>query len=135
MGTKAVRVRTRELGWRSDTELYASVAELKRRFPPRLARHRRLVLKVGRGNGGNGVWRVELSPGATTEATDRVRVQDARVADGSTEELPLAAFLERCRSYLGWSGVLVDQEFQERLAEGMVRCSLSHAQVVGFAHQ
>lgn len=135
MGTKAVLVHTRELGWGSDTELYPSAAEFEQRFPRRLARHRRLVLKQGRGNGGNGVWLVELSPGATGEPTDRVRVQEARASEGSGEEMSLAAFVERCQGYFAWSGVLVDQEFQERLAEGMVRCYLSQARVVGFAQQ
>lgn len=64
LGTNEVLATTRELGWTSDTERYASRTELAERFPERLARYRRLVVKQGRGNGGNGVWLVEkLDPG------------------------------------------------------------------------
>jgi hypothetical protein len=60
MGTKEVLHQTRHLGWGSDTNLYSSVEELAEQFPGRLSRHGRLVVKQGRGNGGNGVWSVEL---------------------------------------------------------------------------
>ena len=41
----------------------------------------------------------------------------------------------RCDEYFVWSGCLVAQAFQERLVDGMIRCYLSHDQVVGFCHQ
>jgi hypothetical protein len=44
-------------------------------------------------------------------------------------------FLERCRPYFEGGGLVVEQPFQARLAEGMIRVYLSHDQVVGFAHQ
>lgn len=130
LGTKEVLYRTRELGWGSDTERYASGAELRERLADRLTRHGRLVVKQGRGNGGNGVWLVERVPGGT-----RVRVQDARATDGSAEVVSLEDFIESCERCLPWSGVLVDQVFQDRLADGMVRCYLVHDEVVGFTRQ
>src|SRR6516165_8547001 len=57
MGTKEVLYATRNLGWGSDTDVYRSPAEFAERFPVRLTSHRRLVVKQGRGNGGNGVWK------------------------------------------------------------------------------
>jgi len=34
-----------------------------------------------------------------------------------------------------WSGCLVDQPFQERLEDGMIRCYFVHDEVVGFCRQ
>jgi len=137
LGTKAVLFHTRELGWGSDTALYESFADFAERFPIRLAEHGRLVLKQGRGNGGDGVWKVELAETADFEIGPymNVRVQDARARDGSSEKMILARFMARCEEYFSWSGCLVDQEYQERLADGMVRCYFTHDAVVGFARQ
>lgn len=137
IGTKEVLYRTRALGWGSDTQLYGSFAELVDIFPARLAAHGRLVVKQARGNGGQGVWRVD-----TIEARDvedpsgtRVRVYDAQSPDGAAETVDLADFLTVCEECFAWSGTLVDQEYQERLAEGMVRCYFSHDELVGYARQ
>ena len=94
------------------------------------------MLKQGRGNGGNGVWKVELLD-ARVAATPNavVRVQDASLRDGSSETTTLGAFMTRCAEYFAWSGFLVAQAFQERLRDGMVRCYLSQDEVVGFCHQ
>jgi hypothetical protein len=137
MGTKEVLYRTRHLGWGSDTSLYRSAGEFASGFPSRLAQRGRLVLKQARGNGGNGVWKVELPGGRPGQAGPDavVRVQDARARDGSTELVPLATFMRRCQEYFAWSGCLVDQVFQDRLADGMIRCYFSRGQVTGFGRQ
>jgi len=136
LGTKEVIFHTRELGWGSDTALYSSSADLKKRFPARLAAHSRLVLKQGRGNGGNGVWMVELVEEDSKASPDQiVRVQDAQLRDGSSQMMMLGAFMDRCEEYFAWSGCLVDQEYQARLADGMLRCYFTHDEVVGFARQ
>lgn len=137
MGTKEILYRTRDLGWGSDTSLYRSAGEFASGFPGRLAQMGRLVLKQGRGNGGNGVWKVELPGGKPGPARPDVvvRVQDARAKDGSSELLALGSFMQRCEDYFAWSGFLVDQAFQERLADGMLRCYFSRDQVVGFCRQ
>jgi hypothetical protein len=135
MGTKEVLYATRQLGWGSDTVIYRSAAELAERFPVRLASHGRLVVKQGRGNGGNGVWKVELGEGRTVTRDSQVRVQNARLRDGTSEEVPLGEFLERCNEYFAWSGCVIDQPFQERLGDGMIRCYFSHGTVIGFCHQ
>jgi hypothetical protein len=137
MGTKEILVRTRGLSWGSDTSLYGSAAEFADGFPNRLERLGRLVLKQSRGNGGNGVWKVELldrKPGAARLDTV-VRVQDARSKDGSSEDVTLGSFIARCEDYFAWSGSLVDQAYQDRLADGMLRCYFCHDQVVGFCRQ
>ena len=136
MGTKEVLYRTRHLGWGTDCDIYRSVDEFAARFPARLANHGRLVVKQGRGNGGNGVWGVApAEPAVPLSPRSLLRVQDASARDGAIEHIPLDAFLERCAGYFDWSGFLVDQEYQGRLGEGMVRCYFSHDEVVGFSRQ
>jgi hypothetical protein len=136
MGTKEVLFRTRDLGWGSDTELYSTPAEFEERFPPRLGQHGRLVVKQGRGNGGNGVWKVErVQESAELHKEMTVRIQNARLRDGSSELTTLGAFMQGCAEDFAWSGCIIDQVFQERLADGMLRCYFSQDEVVGFCHQ
>src|ERR1051325_8304719 len=59
LGTKEVLYTTRDIGWGCDTHLYRSVDEMRSALPGRLAGGAR-VLKQLRGNGGTGVWKVEL---------------------------------------------------------------------------
>jgi hypothetical protein len=136
LGTKEVLFSTRNVGWGGDVDLYRSPEEFTQRFMSWLGERGRAVLKQGRGNGGNGVWKIELlDPRTASDPHAQVRVQDARSRDGSSEQTSLGAFMARCDGYFAWSGCLVAQAFQERLAEGMIRCYLSHDEVVGFCHQ
>lgn len=130
MGTKEVLFRTRDMGWGGDTYMYATLQELRQQLPRRLAEGKPRVLKQYRGNGGNGVWKVEEHP------KDRTLVRVRHALRGSVEEdLPIEEFLARCEGYFGGSGRLIDQAYQERLSEGMVRCYLVRDRVVGFGHQ
>src|SRR5262249_45884895 len=55
---------------------------------------------------------------------------------GSVEEdIPISEFIARCEGYLTGSGHIIDQAYQERLTEGMVRCYLVGDEVAGFGHQ
>jgi hypothetical protein len=133
MGTKEVLFRTRDLGWGTDTRLYRSATELRADFPARLEREGPRVLKQNRGNGGQGVWKVDLLS-ASPKSEPRVNVLHAR--RGSVpEELPLAEMLERCEPYFTDNGCVIDQPFQPRLPEGMIRCYVGKDKVVGFGHQ
>lgn len=135
MGTKEVLHRTRTLGWGADTRLYASVEELRDEFPRVLESSGPRVLKQNRGNGGLGVFRVELvAPAGGANAGARVRVQHAQ-RGSAREEVSLGDFMRRCEAYLSDGGMLVDQPFQARHAEGMVRCYLVQDRVAGFGHQ
>jgi hypothetical protein len=127
MGVKEVLHRTRDLGWGTDTQLYATAGDFRARFPGQLADGPR-VLKQNRGNGGLGVWRVELT------GHDEVRVLHAR-RGSQIEQMPLAALMERMEGYFAADGRLIDQPFQVRLPEGMIRCYLVQDRVVGFGRQ
>jgi hypothetical protein len=130
MGTKQVLYRTREMSWGCDTYLYATPEELRKQFLLRLEEGVPRVFKQYRGNGGIGVWKVEKHPIDPT----LVRVRHAQ--RGSIEEdMPHDEFLAQCEQYFSGSGRIIDQVYQERLTEGMVRLYLVRDKVVGFGHQ
>lgn len=133
MGTKDVLVRTRELSWGSDCYIYRTLAEMEQRLPPLLQAGPR-VLKQHRGNGGNGVWKVELQDAGADPADSRLRVLHAR-RGSRVEEMTLRDFLARCAGYFAGSGCMIDQPYQARLADGMVRCYLVQDRVAGFGQQ
>src|SRR5262249_37765654 len=114
MGVKEGLYCTQKLGWGQDQHLYLGASGICQEFPARLQTGPR-VLKQNRGNGGQGVWKVELVDGAG--GTDPlVRVLHAQ--RGSVpEELPLDRFMGRCESYFGWGGCIIDQPFQPRLPD------------------
>lgn len=135
MGTKEVLYRTRDMEWGCDTKLYSNMEQIGRELPISLASGKARVLKQYRGNGGNGVWKVELVKGDSLPQTETiVRVRHAK--RGSIEEkVTLEEFLTRYESYFSKHGRIIDQAYQERLPDGMVRCYLVHDKVVGFGHQ
>ena len=47
----------------------------------------------------------------------------------------MRAFMTRCEAYLTPDGCIVDQPFQPRLPDGMIRCYMGADKVVGFGHQ
>lgn len=137
MGTKDVLVRTQHMGWGTPCVLYSSLAHLRSALPARLALGPR-VLKQHRGSGGSGVWKVELlhpdPPSVPPTLDTPVRVLHA--ARGSAlEDLPLRAFIARCEPYFVGGGCMIEQPYQERLADGMIRCYLVGDRVAGFGHQ
>ena len=131
IATKRVLYDLRDLSWGTDTRLYLGADELRDGLtsmrPGGVAR----VLKQQRGMGGQGVWKVELD-----EAGDDplLRVRHA-TRDAPVESIRLDAFVARCAPYFENGGLMVEQPFQERIGEGMIRVYLSHDRVVGFAHQ
>lgn len=133
MGVKQVLYRTKHLGWGTDTHLYRTVREFYHEFPRRVQSAGPRVLKQNRGNGGQGVWKVELvTPTACEDAI--VRVLHAR-RGSLPEDLPLSDLMNRCENYFGAEGCIVDQPFQPRLPDGMIRCYMAADKVVGFGHQ
>lgn len=145
LGTKEVLYQTRAVGWGCDTHLYRSLDQLREELPARLADGKARVLKQHRGNNGIGVWKVQLpvnpasaNDSGSTPALSRtetiVRVRHA-MRGCVEEEITLGEFSERCEQYFVGAGRMIDQEYQERLAEGMVRCYLVHDKVAGFGYQ
>lgn len=130
MATKRVLYDTRELCWGTDTLLYETPSELREGLPARLTDGPR-VLKRLRGMGGQGVWKVELEKGGE----DPLLIVREALRDALPKRVHLGEFIETCAAYFADGGSVVEQPYQERIAEGMIRVYLSQAQVVGFAHQ
>ncbi len=130
MGVKDVLYRTRHLGWGADTHRYDSAAALRSEFPSRLRSAGPRVIKQNRGNGGQGVWKVE----ALMDGGGQVEVLHA-LRGSQPERMSLDAFIDRCEPYFGWGSCIIDQPFQPRLPEGMIRCYMSGGKVAGFGHQ
>ena len=128
MGVKAVLHRTKTLSWGTDTHFYETPDLFAAEFPQRLAQDGPRVLKQNRGNGGIGVWKVTAQPNGSAE------ILSAR-GEGLPRTLFLADFLAERFEDFGPSGGLVDQPFQARHMDGMVRCYMSGDRVAGFGHQ
>jgi hypothetical protein len=129
MGTKEVLHRTRTMSWGCDTALYRTAEAMRAELPARLAAGPR-VIKRNRGNGGQGVWKVETL--ASPRNRPMLRVLEATT--DASEELTLDEFLERCAAYFE-DGCVIDQPFQARLSEGVVRCYIAGDRCAGFGYQ
>ncbi|SDZ96659.1 Cj0069 family protein [Variovorax sp. YR216] len=130
LGTKDVLVDVRDLPFGSDAVRVDSLGQLAAELPDRLRRGAR-VLKQYRGHSGIGVWRVEC-----IENSSLLRVRHAQ--RGSEEEqLALPALLQRVAPYFESAngGHMIDQAWQPRLVDGMVRAYLVEDRVTGFGHQ
>ena len=144
LGTKEVLYRTRGLGWGCETHLYETMEQMVHELPVRLANRNARVLKQYRGNGGIGVWKVQLPTHSASDAERGIvaipqpeTIIAVRHAQRgcSEEQITLAEFFTRCEQYFRGDGRMIDQEYQERLPEGMIRCYLVHEKVAGFGHQ
>ena len=133
LGTKQVLYDTREMSWGCDTRLYRNLDELEQVLYELMEKGEVRVLKQYRGNGGNGVWKVSRAPGGSPP---EICVRARHALRGSIEEVfSLKDFLGKMQNYFADGGRIIDQPYQERLIEGMVRCYLVHDRVVGFGVQ
>lgn len=130
LGTKDVLFATRDLPFGSDVHRIASLEELDAELPTRLAAGPR-VLKQLRGHSGIGVWRVERVAGSTDLL---VRHAQRGSADARLDVAALRALLAPCFEPEA-GGCLIDQAWQPRIADGMVRAYLVGDRVAGFGHQ
>lgn len=139
IGTKEVLYRTQFMGWGCDTCFYETADAMRSGLPASLRRSGKRVLKQIRGQSGDGIWLVapadDLGDPTTDLAGDALlRVRHAK--RGSPEEvLTLDALLTRCSGYFRAAGGMIDQAYQSRLPEGMVRCYLVCDRVAGFGEQ
>ncbi|HEY8050008.1 MAG TPA: Cj0069 family protein [Ramlibacter sp.] len=130
LGTKDVLVDTRDLPFGSDVHRIDELAQLESDLPARLA-HGPRVLKQYRGHSGIGVWRVERIEGSAP-----LRVRHAQ--RGSEEEsISLRELCERLSPYFEAvnGGHMIDQPWQPRIVDGMIRAYLVQDRVAGFGHQ
>jgi hypothetical protein len=134
MGTKDILLRTRTMGWGCDTRHYPTFAAMQRELRERLATGQARVLKRTRGHSGDGVWKVELADDAVVSPHADVRVRHAK--RGSVETtMSIDAFMAQCEPYFARGDGMIDQVYQRRLRDGMVRCYLVRSRVAGFGEQ
>lgn len=129
LGTKDVLFETRDLPFGSDVHRIDSLSQLARDLPQRL-HHGARVLKQHRGQSGNGVWRVERA------ADGALTVQHAQ-RGSPPQRMDLGALQETLAPWFdpAGGGHMIDQAWQPRLAEGMVRAYLVEDRVAGFGMQ
>jgi len=140
MGTKEVLYRTRSMSWGCDTHLYPTSEAMRVGLAESLASGAPRVLKRIRGHSGDGVWKVELaepqerSPASAMDGGTMLRVRHAK--RGSVEEcISFAVLMSRCQPYFAGTGGMIDQAYQARLTDGIVRCYLVGGRVAGFGEQ
>jgi len=135
LGTKDVLVDTRDMGWGSDVHRLDTLQALRTDVARRLAAGSTRVLKQWRGHSGLGVWRVHPLAAGTSFAAD-ARVL-ARHAQRGSPELTMSfdEFVALMAPYFEDGGHMVDQAWQPRLTEGMVRCYLVQDRVAGYGLQ
>ncbi len=128
MGTKQVLFDTKDMAWGSDVEVYRTLEELRDRLPAKLTEGRPRVLKRYRGHSGGGIWRVGLDREGRLQMRHALRGCFERAATWE-------GLFETFAPYFEGDGRIIDQEYQERLTEGMIRCYLVVDRVEGFGHQ
>jgi hypothetical protein len=132
LGTKDVLLAARDTPFGSDVHRIGSAAQLAAELPARLRQGPR-VLKQHRGHSGIGVWRVEDS-GDASERPLKLRHAQRGSAQERCDWATLLRHVAPCFETEA-GGHLIDQAWQPRLAEGMVRAYLVGDRVAGFGHQ
>jgi len=128
MGTKEILYKTRETEFGGDVKLYHSFDEFKERFLKSQPEIR--ILKQYRGNGGDGVFKID----ATNIKNNKIGITHAK--NGDEEKLvSIDDFFKIFESYFRASSMFIDQEWNQNIINGMVRCYLSGANVSGFGYQ
>jgi hypothetical protein len=129
LGTKDVLFETRDLAFGSDVHRIDSLAQLESDLPQRLRRGAR-VLKQHRGHSGIGIWRVEASADGGFTVQHAQRGSRPQSVDMTALKATLAPYFEP-----DCGGHMIDQAWQARLPEGMVRAYLVEDRVTGFGLQ
>ena len=127
LGTKEILYDIRNTDFGGDTRLYRSFADFKTKFLENTNDLR--ILKQYRGNGGNGIFKIDL----TNIAKDQVSVTHAQ--SNETEHFSTGDFFLKFEKYFLPGGMLIDQSWNANLINGMVRCYLSGNKVSGFGYQ
>jgi hypothetical protein len=134
LGTKDVLYRTRHMAWGSDVKRYGSCQAMREGLLDSL-KHGTRVLKQLRGQSGDGIWQVALQDEAQRGTTKPLLVVLHAVRDSLPQTMTVDAFSDLCRPYFEHAGAMIDQAFQPRLAEGMIRCYMVGNRVAGFGEQ
>ena len=127
MGTKEVLYKTRNCEFGGDIKLYRSFKDFKKDFISGSIETR--ILKQYRGNGGNGVFKIEMN-------ASRTEVFVTHANTGVTETFSSQEhFFKSFEPYFLSNDILIDQPWNSNIINGMVRCYLCNNKVAGFGYQ
>jgi len=135
LGTKDALFDTREMGWGSDVHRLDNLQQLRAELGDRLAAGAIRVLKQWRGHSGIGVWRVQRAPGASAFGGASLVLAKHAPRDSAEVTVSFDEFVALMAPYFEDGGHMIDQAWQPRLSEGMVRCYLVQDRVAGFGLQ
>ncbi|HEV8508447.1 MAG TPA: Cj0069 family protein [Chitinophagaceae bacterium] len=129
LGTKEILHRVKETEFGGDIKLYRSFEDFKANFFSLKELTGIRILKPYRGNGGNGVFKID----ATGYKNNRIGITQAK--GGGEEILAVDDFFAAVEPYFPTNDMLIDQEWNQNIINGMVRCYLTGAKVTGFGYQ
>jgi hypothetical protein len=129
MGTKDILYKTKDMDWSGDVKMYTSFEDFTSRFAESLQSSQIRILKQYRGNGGNGVYKIRYNQGA--DNISLVHAKESMIE----RTLSWDEFFKEFKPFFTDGGMLIDQEWNKNMKNGMVRCYLSGTKVAGFGYQ
>lgn len=129
IGTKEILHKIRDEEFGMDVKLYHSFDDFKERFLNSIGSEIR-ILKQYRGNGGKGVFKVDGSE------INKNTILVTQATEGDKEiSVNIDNFYATFEPYFTSGNMLIDQEWNPNIINGMVRCYLSGNKVAGFGYQ
>jgi hypothetical protein len=130
IGTKELLFKIRKTDFGGDCNRYRSFADFKKRFLKSAKKSGIRILKQYRGNGGNGVYKIN------TVGIKKNIIGVTHAKAGETEKLlTLEGFYNEFEQYFVKGDILIDQAWNKQITNGMVRCYLTGVKVSGFGYQ
>jgi hypothetical protein len=130
IGTKEILHKIKDEEFGMDVKLYTSFDDFRNKFQKDIDSGRIRILKQYRGNGGKGVYKVD-----TTEI-DKNKVTVTHAAQGDLDMLmTVDDFYSMFEPYFQSGDVLINQQWNANIINGMVRCYVSGNKVAGFGYQ
>jgi len=130
MGTKEILYKVRDTEFGGDIKLYHSFEDFKEKFFSSKELTGIRILKPYRGNGGNGVFKID----ASNYINNKIGVTHAKNGD-EERVLTIDDFFEEFKSSFAKNDMLIDQQWNQNIINGMVRCYLTGTKVTGFGYQ
>jgi hypothetical protein len=129
IGTKEILYKVKDEEFGMNTMLYHSLNDFKEKFLNSIGDGIKIV-KQYRGNGGKGVFKVDASK------INQNKIIITHATQGDDEIIMnVDDFYRLIESYFSPGSMLIEQEWNPNIINGMVRCYLSGKKVTGFGYQ